>query len=54
VKPHLLEVSITNSPSGIDELEEVVVLVDVEVDDVLVSGVMTGLLVGEAVVCLVG
>jgi hypothetical protein len=49
VNPHLLEVSAINSP-----FVEEVVLVVVEVEDVDVSGVDTGLLVGEEVAWLVG
>lgn len=52
VKPHLLEVSMTNSPVAEDVV--VVVAVEVVVVDVVVSGVGTGLLVGAAVVWLVG
>lgn len=50
VKPHLLEVSMTNSPVA----EDVVVVVEVVVVDVVVSGVGTGLLVGAAVGWLLG
>jgi hypothetical protein len=46
-----LDVSTTNSPV-FDE--DVVVVVEVEVVEVLVSGVVTGLFVGAAVVWLVG
>lgn len=49
LKPHLFEVSTTNSPSGMEE-ELVVVEVEVDVEDVLVSGVVVGLLVGGDVV----
>lgn len=49
VNPHLLDVSAINSP-----FVEEVVLVVVEVEDVDVSGVDTGLLVGEEVAWLVG
>jgi hypothetical protein len=48
-KPHLLEVSTTSSPLFDEE-----VVVVVEVEEVVVSGEVTGLLVGAAVVWLVG
>ena len=51
VNPHLLEVSAINSPFA----DEVVVVVVVEVEDVDVTGVDTGFLVGgEEVAWLVG
>ena len=49
LKPHLFEVSTTKLPIGIEE-ELVVVEVEVDVEDVLVSGVVVGLLVGGDVV----
>lgn len=49
VKPHLLEVSTTNSPLGV-EGELVVVEDEVDVEDVVVSGVVMGLLEGGEVV----
>ena len=49
LKPHLFEVSTTKSPLGVEE-ELVLVEIEVDVEDVLVSGVVVGLLVGVDVV----
>ena len=49
LKPHLFEVSTTKLPLGIEE-ELVVIEVEVDVEDVLVSGVVVGLLVGGDVI----
>ena len=49
VNPHLLEVSAINSPSADEVVVILVVVVVVEVEDVDVSGVVTGFLVGREV-----